>query len=74
MELAYIVYTALFAVTMLFAYLGINANRGRARDNVVITPKAWFYWGIAILFYTLILGLRENVGIDYTSYKIYTKI
>lgn len=69
MELAYIVYTALFAVTMLFAYLGINANRGRARDNVVITPKAWFYWGIAILFYTLILGLRENVGIDYTSYK-----
>lgn len=67
MELAYIVYTFIFAFTLLFAFMGVNA--GRTRNMVVERYKVWSYWGIAIVFYTLLVGLRENVGIDYTSYK-----
>jgi hypothetical protein len=45
---------------MLFAYLGIKTN---GENNTV--SATWIYWSIAIIFYTVILGLRENVGIDY---------
>ncbi|MDR1706513.1 MAG: EpsG family protein [Prevotella sp.] len=68
MELAYIVYTAIFIVTILFAYFGIKANRGR-KDSV--SRQTWVFWGIAIVFYIFILGLRKDVGIDYRTYKMF---
>ncbi|MDR2830864.1 MAG: EpsG family protein [Methanobrevibacter sp.] len=66
MELAYLVYTVIFVVTLFFAYAGIKRN-----DNFhkITSRKTWFFWGIAIAFYTVILGLRKDVGIDYVTYK-----
>jgi hypothetical protein len=69
MELAYIVYTSIFAVTMLCAYVGRITNGAYTTIQPHKKSKVWMWWWFAIIFYTLILGLRENVGIDYTSYK-----
>ena len=66
MVLTYVIYTFLFAFTMSFAYLGIKEN---GQYDSVIKKSIWLYWGIAIALYTLIVGLRENVGIDYFAYK-----
>jgi len=67
MELAFIIYTLIFLFTLTFAFVGINAAQWR--DDAGKSWKTWGYWSIAIVFYTLILGLREDVGLDYTSYK-----
>jgi hypothetical protein len=69
MELAYLVYTALFVVTLFFAYAGIKKSGNLHKIHKVTSRKTWIFWGIAIVFYTIILGLRKNVGIDYISYK-----
>jgi hypothetical protein len=66
MELAYLVYTLIFAVTLFFAYAGVKRN---GNFHKVTSRKTWIFWGIAIIFYTIILGLRKNVGIDYVTYK-----
>lgn len=67
MELAFLIYTLIFVFTLAFSFIGVNAARWH--DNAGKYWKTWIYWSIAILFYTLILGLRENVGFDYISYK-----
>ena len=65
MVLAYFIYTVIPIVVILLTFLGVRHSK-----NNQATKETWFFWGGAILFYTLIIGLRENVGIDYTSYKI----
>ncbi len=52
---------------MLLAYCGVYI-RGN-KNTLTAKSASWFFWGVAIVFYTILLGLRENVGIDYTSYR-----
>ena len=52
---------------MSFAYLGIKEN---GQYDSVIKKSIWLYWGIAIALYTLIVGLRENVGIGSSALGI----
>jgi hypothetical protein len=66
MELAYLTYTVIFVVTLFFAHAGIKRNDNFHR---ITNRKTWIFWGIAIVFYTVILGLRKDVGIDYVTYK-----
>ncbi|MDR1180534.1 MAG: EpsG family protein [Bacteroidales bacterium] len=70
MELAYIVYTSIFAVTMFCAYVGRITNGAHVTIQPNKKSKVWMWFGVAIIFYTLTLGLRENVGLDYMSYKL----
>jgi hypothetical protein len=70
MELAYIIYSLIFVVTMFCAYMGRITNG--QYDEIQLSKKVqvWIWFGIAIIFYTLVLGFRENVGFDYTSYQL----
>ena len=67
MELAYIVYLSVFAVTILCAFVATRSQRYESRY--------WMWAGIAIVFYTLAAGLRAKISIDINPYaRMFDKI
>ncbi|CAG37940.1 EpsG family protein [Desulfotalea psychrophila] len=66
MLLAYTIYTLVFVFTMSLMRLSVKINRN---SNVIENNEIWPIWYMITLFYTLTIGTRENVGIDYLSYK-----
>lgn len=65
---ANIIYSFLFFITLFLAYYAYYAND---RQDVIILQKSKHVRTsifLAIIIYTVLLGLRCNVGIDYTSY------
>ena len=64
-----VVYTLIPAVTLFFAYLGVHSNRGHDGIRPSNAARVWCAWWTAIVFYTLMLGLRMDVGADYVGTK-----
>lgn len=65
---AYFIYTILFFFTLGFTYIAYLYNN---KQDYIKTEKrkgTYLILTLAIAFYTIILGLRKDVGIDYTSY------
>lgn len=70
---AYFIYTTLFAVLFSLSYVAYICNN--RHDCILHDRKKFIYnvFAFMILFYTIILGLRKNVGIDFKSYYILFK-
>lgn len=65
---AYVVYTSLFVVALGSSYFVYIYND---KADIIKSDKRDIIWLVLssyIIFYTIILGLRKEVGIDYTSY------
>lgn len=65
---AYFIYTTLFIVLLSLSYVAYLCNN---RQDCILQDRKRFINNIfvfIILFYTIVLGLRKNVGIDYESY------
>lgn len=65
---AYFIYTILFLFTLSLTYITYLYNN--KQDYIAIEKKKGIHLilTIVIFFYTLILGLRKDVGYDYASY------
>lgn len=71
---AYLIYSTLFIVTLWLSYIAYLCNN---KQDYILKDKSKYIHIILtfiIIFYTTILGLRKDVGIDYGSYLHIFKI